>query len=110
MTARATRIATAAAVLLAVAVGLLLYFVGGLSGLELSTLTARFAARDRPRPHNIVVGGVDARTLSTIKQQWPFHRSLDAQAIDILHAAGVREIVYDVQFTQQTTPTDDNAL
>ena len=110
MTARATRIATAAAVLLAVAVGLLLYFVGGLSGLELSTLSARFAARDQPRPRDIVVVGVDARTLGEIKRQWPFPRSLDARAIDILHAAGVREIVYDVQFTQQTSPTEDNAL
>ena len=36
--------------------------------------------------------------------QWPFPRSLHAQAIDRLHADGARAIVYDVQFTEPTTP------
>jgi HD-GYP domain-containing protein (c-di-GMP phosphodiesterase class II) len=102
--------ATAAAVLLALAVGLLLYFVGGLSGLELSTLSARFAVRDRPRPQNIVIVAIDERTFRELQLQWPFPRSLHAEAVDRLHAAGVREIVYDVQFTEPTTPKQDDAL
>ena len=37
-------------------------------------------------------------------------RSLHARVIDRLHAAGAREIVYDVQFTEPTVPAQDNAL
>jgi CHASE2 domain-containing sensor protein len=42
--------------------------------------------------------------------QWPFPRHLHAQAIDALRRDGAKAIVYDVQFTEQTTPRDDNAL
>lgn len=110
MTARAKGIATAAGFAVALAVGLLLYYAGGLSDLERSSLTARFAIRQQPRPHDIVVVAIDERSFRELQRPWPFPRSLDAKAVDRLHAAGTREIVYDVQFTEPTNPTDDNAL
>jgi CHASE2 domain-containing sensor protein len=54
--------------------------------------------------------GIDNKTLNALKMRWPFPRSYDARAIDILHAAGARTIVYDVQFSQPTVPAQDLAL
>ena len=42
--------------------------------------------------------------------QWPFPRRYHAQVIDALRRAGARVIAFDVQFTEPTNPTDDNAL
>jgi CHASE2 domain-containing sensor protein len=53
---------------------------------------------------------VDDVTFSDLGRQWPFPRSLHARAIDRLRAAGARTIVYDVQFTEATTPREDGAL
>ena len=41
---------------------------------------------------------------------WPFARSLHGRMVDRLHAAGAREIVYDVQFTEPTSESQDLAL
>jgi CHASE2 domain-containing sensor protein len=56
------------------------------------------------------VVAVDAKTFDDLREQWPFPRSLHARAIRRLHAAGAREIVYDVQFTEPTAPREDLAL
>jgi CHASE2 domain-containing sensor protein len=45
-----------------------------------------------------------------LRKQWPLPRSLHGRAVRRLHAAGAREIVYDVQFTEPTTPKQDLAL
>jgi CHASE2 domain-containing sensor protein len=107
---RAKAIAAAATFVAALAVGLLLYFAGGLSDLERSTLSARFSVRQRPRPNDIVVVAIDDHTFSALNLQWPFPRAVDGRVVDRLNAAGVREIVYDVQFTEKTDTKDDNAL
>jgi CHASE2 domain-containing sensor protein len=87
-----------------------LQLLGGLSSLERSTLQARFQLRDSPRPRGIVIVAIDERTFGALRRRWPFPRSLHAAVIDRLHSAGAREIVYDVQFTEPTTPEQDNAL
>jgi response regulator RpfG family c-di-GMP phosphodiesterase len=56
------------------------------------------------------VVGIDDVTFGQLNRRWPFPRSLHARAIDRLHAAGAREIVYDVQFTEPTAPDQDLAL
>ena len=43
---------------------------------------------------------IDDRTFGELKKPWPLSRSLHARVVDRLHAAGAREIVYDVQFTE----------
>ena len=53
---------------------------------------------------------VDDTTFSELGEQWPFPRSLHGELIDQLREAGVRTIAFDVQFTEQTTPREDNAL
>ena len=101
---------TALAVVAAVAVGWLLYLLGGLANLEASTLQARFGLRSTATPRGIVVVAIDDQSFRRLGRAWPFPRSLDGRAVTALHAAGVREIVYDVQFTEPTTARQDNAL
>ena len=91
--------------------GLVAYGTNVFRELELDTVDARFAIRgDQPPPDDVVVVGVDDETFSELNEQWPFKRSRHAQLIDRLKADGARTIVYDVQFTEPTTPKEDTAL
>jgi CHASE2 domain-containing sensor protein len=83
---------------------------GALDGLERGTLKTRFELRGAERPDDVVVVGIDAKTFEELGRQWPFPRSLHGRAIRRLHAAGAREIAYDVQFTEPTRPREDLAL
>jgi CHASE2 domain-containing sensor protein len=84
--------------------------IGLLPGLEQESIVQRFERRDvRPAP-NLLVVGIDDNTFSDLDLQWPFPRRWHARAIDRLRRDGARVIVYDVQFTEQTTVRDDNAL
>jgi CHASE2 domain-containing sensor protein len=81
-----------------------------LPGLEQDTVAQRFERRGtQPAPHLLVVA-IDDKTFSDLQLHWPFPRRWHARAIDRMRADGARAIVYDVQFTEQTTVTDDNAL
>jgi HD-GYP domain-containing protein (c-di-GMP phosphodiesterase class II) len=83
---------------------------GALDALENSSIDKRFQARGAQSPSDIAVIAVDDITFSDLKAQWPFPRKEHARAIDALHRAGAREIVYDVQFTEPTQPAQDLAL
>jgi CHASE2 domain-containing sensor protein len=108
---RSARVRSLACVgLLAFAVGATVQTTGALDGLERDTLSARFDQRGANRPNDVVVVAIDAKTFDVLRQQWPFPRSLHGKAIRRLHAAGARQIVYDVQFTEPSTPREDLAL
>src|SRR4051812_15678328 len=108
---RSARVRSLACVgLLAFAVGAAVLTTGALDGLERATLTTRFDVRGAQRPADVVVVAIDAKTFDVLHEQWPFRRSLHGAAIRRLHAAGAREIVYDVQFTEPTNPREDLAL
>ncbi len=78
---------------------------------ELTTLDARFGIRGTQPVSGIAVVGIDERSFSELDEQWPFPRTLHARMIDRLRQAGVRRIVYDVQFTEPSEdPDDDLAL
>ncbi len=83
---------------------------GALEGLERETLKSRFDVRGSDRPADVVVVGIDAKTFDDLGKQWPFPRSLHGRVIRRLHAAGAREIVYDVQFTEASRPREDLSL
>jgi CHASE2 domain-containing sensor protein len=104
---------TAAVALLTVvvvAVGMGVVLLDNTHNLEQETLVARFAVRHAPKPQGIVVVGIDSASLTALGQ-WPFRRTLHAKAIDRLHEAGAREIVYDIQFTEPSKhQADDLAL
>ncbi len=84
--------------------------VGLLPGLEQESISQRFERRAASPAPNLLVVAVDDKTFSDMHLQWPFARRFHARAIDQLRRYGARAIVYDVQFTEQTTARDDNAL
>lgn len=94
----------------AVLLGALAYLSGAFSSLQRDSVALRFDLRGEERPGDMAVVGIDAASFSQLRTHWPFPRSLHAGVIDRLHAAGAREIVYDVQFTEPTTPRQDLAL
>jgi CHASE2 domain-containing sensor protein len=77
---------------------------------EDASVDLRFELRGASRPSDLLVVAIDDVTFSDLARQWPFPRSLHARAIDRLRADGARRIVYDVQFTEPTTPREDLAL
>jgi HD-GYP domain-containing protein (c-di-GMP phosphodiesterase class II) len=83
---------------------------GALDAVENTSVDRRFEARGAQRPADVAVIAIDDITFSDLELQWPFPRSWHGKAVDALHRAGAREIVYDVQFTEPTKPREDFAL
>ena len=78
---------------------------------ELATIDARFTLRGSEKPPaDVVLVAIDAKTFNDLDLRWPFPRQLHARVLDRLRAGGARAIGYDVQFTEPSTPADDNAL
>jgi CHASE2 domain-containing sensor protein len=96
--------------LVATLLGGLAYLSGAFGALERDSLALRFQVRGSQTPKDVAVVGIDDATFHALDQQWPFPRSLHGAMVDRLHAAGAREIVYDVQFTESTTDKQDLAL
>jgi adenylate cyclase len=96
---------------LAAAIGIACYAGDAFERLELNSVDTRFSIRGaRQAPADVAVVAVDDRTFSRLGLQWPFPRSLHAKVIDRLREAGASAIAYDIQFTEPTTPRQDNAL
>ncbi|HEX8054632.1 MAG TPA: CHASE2 domain-containing protein [Thermoleophilaceae bacterium] len=110
MDSRARLLPLIAAAALAVLVALAVQLTGALDSLERQSLGARFQVRGEQRPDEFVVVGIDDATFDDLGVSWPFRRSLHARAVDRLHEAGARTIVYDVQFTEGTKDSEDMAL
>jgi HD-GYP domain-containing protein (c-di-GMP phosphodiesterase class II) len=106
---RAQGLAAASAALLAAALGLVIVFAPLLTGLEASTLSARFSLR-AGHPTGVVVVAIDDRSFAQLGHQWPFPRSWHGRILEQLRGAGARAVFYDIQFTEPTTPTQDTAL
>jgi HD-GYP domain-containing protein (c-di-GMP phosphodiesterase class II) len=106
---RAQALAAAAAAVLAAGIGLVVTFTPLLSGLESSTLSARFSLRGG-HPTGVVVVAIDDRSFAQLGHPWPFPRSWHARVLQELHRAGARAVFYDIQFTEPTTPAQDGAL
>ncbi len=79
--------------------------------LELHTVDERLSIRGTETPpHDLVVVQIDDTTFNDLGVQWPFPRSLHARLIRRISADRPAVIAYDVQFTEQTKPREDNAL
>ena len=85
-------------------------------GLELGSVDVRFSIRGtRQPPKNLTVVAIDDRTFSAFNSagllgRYPFPRKRFARVIDNLHRDGAKVIAFDIQFTEQTDPANDNAL
>lgn len=96
---------------LAVAVGVTAYATDVFRQLELDTVDARFSLRgEQDPPDDVIVVAIDDATFDDLDQQWPFPRSLHGRVLDRIRAGGPRAIGYDVQFTEPSTPEEDDAL
>ena len=98
------------AALVAVGAGGAVEFARLLPGLEQDSVNQRFERRGTQPAPGLLVVAIDDKTFDDLQLQWPFPRSRHGQAIDRLHRDGASAIVYDVQFTEQTKPREDNAL
>jgi adenylate cyclase len=88
-----------------------LYALDALKGLELRSVDTRFSVRGaQPQPTDVAVVAIDTNTFNKLQLQWPFPRSRHARVIDNLRRDGAKVIAVDIQFTEQTTPKEDNAL
>jgi len=63
----------------------------------------------RPASDDIVIVAIDDKSIQAFGV-WPWPRSLHAQMIDALSAAGAKVIGYDVTFSEASDPTEDQAL
>src|SRR3954447_12136772 len=77
---------------------------------ELDTVDARFAVRGpQTPPKDIVVVGIDDVSFDALRLRfadWP--RRFHARVLRNLHKAGVRAVVYDVQFTTESKSLEDD--
>ena len=86
------------------------HLTGILESIEFQTIDARFSVREHHKETDIVVVAIDDVTFSDLNRQWPFPRSWYGDVADRLRRAGARQLVFDIQFTEQTTPREDLAL
>jgi CHASE2 domain-containing sensor protein len=107
---RARLVAAFIAAVVALGAGGAIEFARLLPGLEQDSIAARFQHRGAQPAPGLLVVAIDDKSFDDLGEQWPFPRSRHAQAIDELTKDGAKAIVYDVQFTEPTTPREDNAL
>jgi adenylate cyclase len=95
---------------------LVAYGVDVFKSLELNSVDTRFSIRgDHATPKNLAIVQIDAQTFDDFNSshrsvRWPFPRRRFAKVIDRLKGDGAKVIAYDIQFTEQSDPADDNAL
>ncbi len=91
---------------------LLVWSFGILDSFERDSIDARFSIRGTKKPPSqIVVVAVDDVTTDAIRKYvWPYPRRFHARVLDRIAADHPKAIAVDIQFTEQTTERDDNAL
>lgn len=90
---------------------LVLYAAGVLDNFERQSIDERFSVRGAKSPGSeIVIIGIDQKTLQALGSPLLLPRSDYAKVLDRVHAASPRMIGIDKQFIGRTNPADDNAL
>lgn len=88
-----------------------LYCTSALGNLERASIDARFSVRGPQSPGNdIVIIGIDQKTLAALNVQPPIPRADYAQVLDRVRSAGPRLIAIDTQFIGRSNPADDQKL
>ena len=99
-----------AAVALAITGAFALDLAGALSGAEDASVDARYRLRGASPTDELLIVAIDDVTFADLGLQWPFPRSRHGRVVDRLREAGARKVVVDIQFTEQTKPSEDMAL
>ncbi len=98
---------------LGTAMALVAYATNVLQTVEYNSIDSRFSIRGSTgAPKDVVVVAIDSNTFSDFGNsvQWPFPRRYEAKVINDISAGHPSAIAIDIQFTEPTDPTDDNAL
>jgi diguanylate cyclase (GGDEF)-like protein/PAS domain S-box-containing protein len=91
------------------AVTLLLRAAGFLAPFEHRAADARSHLLQRQVPSDVVLVGIDARSLADLRQ-WPWPRRYHARLLETIAAAEPRRVFVDVDFSAHTNAEDDGAL
>lgn len=59
---------------------------------------------------NVVIIEIGDETFNILKESWPFPRNYHAQLIENLQQAGVKEIIFDIEFTERSDVEADEYL
>ncbi len=82
--------------------------------LELKSIDMRFKIRgEQSLSHSeIIIIAIDEQSYGSLKEKFPYPRSYYAKLIDNLTDAGVKQIIFDIEFTKEDeiNPADDKAL
>ncbi|MDD2229835.1 MAG: adenylate/guanylate cyclase domain-containing protein [Candidatus Cloacimonetes bacterium] len=65
---------------------------------------------DQSLSDQIAIIAIDDATFNSLYESWPFPRDYHAKLIENLNQAGVRQVVFDIEFTENSNPESDNAL
>ncbi|HHE38890.1 MAG TPA: adenylate/guanylate cyclase domain-containing protein [Candidatus Cloacimonetes bacterium] len=60
--------------------------------------------------NEVVIIEIGDETFNTLNQQWPFPREYYAHLIENLENAGVKQIIFDIEFTEESNPESDELL
>ena len=91
------------------ALTLLLRAAGYLAPFEHRVADARSRLLQREVPSDIVLVGIDARSLADLRQ-WPWPRRYHARLLEMIAAAQPRRVFVDVDFSAHTSAEDDGLL
>ncbi len=81
------------------------------SSLEFKAMDSLFRLRGKlPLSEKIVIVAIDDASFSALDIPWPFPREYHARLIDNLSKAGARQIVFDVEFTENAVPSAASLL
>lgn len=93
-----------------VAIGMLLVLTSGAGrALDTAILDWRFRIHTAAPSGNIAIVSIDAPSIEKLGV-WPWPRTIYAQLLDKLRAAGAVDVAFDVDFSSRTTPAADAHL
>ncbi len=70
----------------------------------------RLLSEPRPISDEVVIIAIDDETFSALDRTWPFPREFHARLIENLNRAGVRQIIFDIEFTERSNSVSDSIL
>jgi PAS domain S-box-containing protein len=85
------------------------YLFEGFAPLDRGLASLRFQLLARPASGNIVVVGIDNRSLRELNV-WPWPREYHGALLDRLIAAGARRVALDIDFSSNSNPVSDSAF
>lgn len=87
----------------------LLAFAGGTNAFDDVLRDMRFQLLQRPASQSLVIVEIDAASLREL-DTWPWPRARYAELIERLRGAGAEVVGFDIDFSSQSTPADDERL